>query len=85
MGVKLVWSGVAVAAIAGTGWMLFVSRTGTPGPFVLFGLVFIVFGVAAAISGNAKAGRFIDARQRHEATRAAVMTQLANQPQARRP
>lgn len=70
--------GAFVAIMVGTGWMIFTSRMGAPAIFPLFGLVFIIAGVAGAFSGHSRANRFNAARSRHETARQELLKQLGD-------
>jgi hypothetical protein len=67
------------AAVAGLIWMVFASSIGA-GPFALFGLVFIAFGIGVAVYNYNKAAGYEDAHARYLRRRAKALGEDPTSP-----
>ena len=65
-----------VAAIVGIIWMVFANSIGAPGPFMLFGVVFIVVALVAAVSGMDKGSRHKSADAQYQERRRSLLSEL---------
>ena len=69
-------AGGLIAAIVGIVWMVFASSIGAPGPFMLFGVVFIVVALVGAVNGMGKASRHQSADAEYQARRRSLLSRL---------
>ncbi|MFC7336340.1 hypothetical protein ACFQY0_04055 [Haloferula chungangensis] len=68
--------GGGVAIVFGVIWMSIAGSIGAPGPFVLFGLVFIGFAFFGMVNGATKANRYQGAQRQMEARRRALIGEI---------
>ena len=68
--------GGGIAIVFGVIWMGLAGSMGAPGPFVLFGLVFIGFALFSMINGSTKAGAYQEALARMEGRRRDLIAQI---------
>jgi hypothetical protein len=65
-----------IGVVGGGAWTLFAASHGAPGIFPLFGLVFIVFGVAAGLMSISKAGELDTTRNDYESRRQQLISAI---------
>jgi hypothetical protein len=74
--------GGVVAIVAGVIWMGFAGSIGAPGPFVMFGFVFIGFALFGMVRRSAKAGNYQSAHERMQGRRARLVAQIESAKRA---
>ncbi|OYV04314.1 MAG: hypothetical protein CFE26_17565 [Verrucomicrobiales bacterium VVV1] len=75
--------GGIIAIVGGLFWMIFTGSMGAPGPFPLFGLVFIGAGIFGMVSGNGKASEFEGLRSRYQMRRGQLISQIEQEKRRR--
>jgi hypothetical protein len=68
--------GGIMAIVGGVVWMIFTGSMGAPGPFPLFGLLFIGGGIFGMISRNGKASEFANIRARYQLRRGKLVSEF---------